>query len=823
MEIDPHVAELLLRWQELRQQGHNVTATELCADCPELAGELQRRLETVDYWEQFLGSRDEEEAASATPASFGKYRVERILGAGGQASTLLAVDPDLRCHVVLKLYHRARTEAEQEQVLREGQALERVRSPYVARCRGVERQGGVPALVLEYIPGRDLKKQQQAWPLGIGQALELTGQLAGGLAAVHACGLLHRDLKPDNVLVGEDGRPRLVDFGLAAPVASADLARISGTLPYMAPEQARGQAERIDPRTDVYGLGAVLYELLTGRPPYQGASREELWRAACAGDVVPPRQVNRRVPRAVNGLCLRCLAKDPAERFASAEELAEAVRRWQKWGRRLSMAVRLAPVALVALLALPLALALALWWPGRGAKDHLQVAFKDGGDHRDGKPVVVEPTPVKKDHRVRDVSLSGGRLRSGAQEAVHAPPDAVFAVERDMILPPGVVCTFEVKEGNEFMQGRAVRLGIQVFPQEKRSEPLPVALEAVEVNGDSISLRDVRTSRGADGIKVERLPVTVRARENTLRIRLKNEGKAPLPITAAVSWSDDPKAVTLHVLAVGVSVYKDPELRLNSADKDAVDLARALQMFGKDLFSKVVIHGLGGAEAALTNAEATRENVINALHALKGQVQEHDLLVVLFSGHGARAEDGNYYFLPHDYNPKRALEATAVGWDVIKEPLEGMPCRVVVILDTSHSGAGMRAGPDLRPELDAAVQKALSQFAGARRGIILLAACLGDQKTPDDFWGHGVLSLALLEGVQEKLLAPRDAGTPPLPRERHPNNPVITLEDLQEYASARVRNLVRLKSLQGDEAVILRPLGDITPQQIPLALFSPGR
>jgi hypothetical protein len=187
--------------------------------------------------------------------------------------------------------------------------------------------------VVEYVPGRDLAKQQRARPLSVDQALELTGQLAEGLAAVHACGLLHRDLKPANVLLGDDGRPRLVDFGLAVPLASKDLAQVSGTLPYMAPEQARGEAERIDARTDLFGLGAVLYELLTGRPPHQGGTREELRRAACAGDVVPPRQLNRRVPRAVNDLCMRCLAKDPAQRFASAADLATTVRRLQRWRR----------------------------------------------------------------------------------------------------------------------------------------------------------------------------------------------------------------------------------------------------------------------------------------------------------------------------------------------------------------------------------------------------------------------------------------------------------------------------------------------------------
>jgi serine/threonine protein kinase len=379
MDTDPQVTELLLRWQELRQQGQVVTAAELCAGCPELAGELERCLETVDHWEQFLDTGDEEGTPSPVPESFGKYRVVQPLGVGGQASTLKAWDPDLHCHVVLKLYHNARTAAEQDEVLKEGRALARVRSPYVARCYGIERQGGVPALVVEYVPGRNLRQEQQARPLGLGRALELTGQLAEGLAAVHACGRLHRDLKPDNVLLGDDGRPRLVDFGLAAELASAELASISGTLPYMAPEQARGEAERIDARTDVYGLGAVLYELLTGRPPHQGASWEEQWRAACAGDVVPPRQLNRRVPRAVNDLCLRCLAKDPTQRFSSASELAGAVRRLRRW-----RSWRL-PLAAAALLLVP-ALALAVFVPR---------SFRDGRPAGDGTgPTVPSTQPV---------------------------------------------------------------------------------------------------------------------------------------------------------------------------------------------------------------------------------------------------------------------------------------------------------------------------------------------------------------------------------------------------------------------------------------------
>jgi hypothetical protein len=336
MATDERLDELRLHWQELQQQGRSVSVAELCAGCPELVKGLQRKIETVQYWETFLGAETVPDPPRSTPQSWGKFAVVRQLGEGGQASTLLVLDPDLRRHVVLKLFHHACTPQQQEIVLREGQALARVRSPYVAQCYSAERQDGVPYLVVEYIPGQDLDRNTRTRPISPYRALELIRQLADGLAAVHACGLLHRDLKPANVLMGEDGRPRLVDFGLAVPFASEELARASGTLAYMAPEQARGEVERIDARTDLYGLGAILYALLTGRPPHQADSRAALLRAAGEGIVEPPRKLNPHVPRPVNDLCMRCLARDPAQRFASATELSAAItrlqkRRWWPW------------------------------------------------------------------------------------------------------------------------------------------------------------------------------------------------------------------------------------------------------------------------------------------------------------------------------------------------------------------------------------------------------------------------------------------------------------------------------------------------------------
>jgi hypothetical protein len=260
----------------------------------------------------------------------GKYRIVAVLGSGGQAVTFKAWDPDLQRHVVLKLYHAAQSSTQQVAVMKEGQALARVRSPYVPRCLDVAHFEGVPYLVLEYVPGRTLAELHKARPLSLPQVLELLARAAEGLAAVHACGLLHRDLKPANLLVGDDGLPRLIDFGLAKPLGDTALLVVSGTLAYMPPEQARGELERIDPRTDLFGLGAVFYALLTGSPPYRADTDAELWRQAQAGQVIPVRERNPKVPAAVAAVCMRCLAPDPGQRFASAVELARALRRLQR-------------------------------------------------------------------------------------------------------------------------------------------------------------------------------------------------------------------------------------------------------------------------------------------------------------------------------------------------------------------------------------------------------------------------------------------------------------------------------------------------------------
>jgi hypothetical protein len=318
---------------------------------------------------------------AGTPERVGKYLVVRPLGRGGQATALLAFDPDLQRHVVLKRYHVG-DGSRAERALGEGRALARVDSPYVARCLGAERRGGEVLLVVEHVAGRDLGRAHRERPLDFAEAAAVVAQAAEGLAAVHACGLLHRDLKPANILLGDDGRPRLVDFGLATHLGGDRLGECSGTPSYMAPEQARGEPERIDFRTDVFGLGAVLYELLAGRPLYREATTAEALDRASAGDFPPPSRLNPSVPAPLEAVCLKALAKAPAHRYASATEFAAALRQATTPAPRPRPAwVRRGLAAAIAL-GLLLLLTAAVWlWPGgEGTVGPVPTAGTSAGD-----------------------------------------------------------------------------------------------------------------------------------------------------------------------------------------------------------------------------------------------------------------------------------------------------------------------------------------------------------------------------------------------------------------------------------------------------------
>jgi len=318
---------LVLELELVRRDGRFADLDAYLARFPERANTVREVFagDTVAVPDrEVTGSVTSNELASSPEG----YELIRKLGGGGQAATYLARDRALQRLVVLKRYHGVACSSRREAVLNEGRALARVRSPFVAPCYGVETRGDEIDLVGEYVPGRSLTELTADERADTGRCVRLIEQVAGGLAEVHACGLLHRDIKPKNIILGDDGVPRLVDFGLAVPVASEGLHAVAGSPPYMAPEQARGQGERVDARTDVYGLGAVLYYLLTGQPPHEGKTLIEALEQARDAPIIPPRRLNPRVPRTLEQVCLKALAADPQSRFQSADAMRRALGRY---------------------------------------------------------------------------------------------------------------------------------------------------------------------------------------------------------------------------------------------------------------------------------------------------------------------------------------------------------------------------------------------------------------------------------------------------------------------------------------------------------------
>jgi serine/threonine-protein kinase len=262
------------------------------------------------------------------------YEILGVLGQGGMGLVFQAEDLSLKRRVALKVMRPETGEkvGARERFLREARAAAAVRHEHVVTIHHVGETDGVPFLVMEYVPGPTLAALlEQDQRLEPRRAAELVEQVADGLAAAHAAGLVHRDVKPSNILLDPvTGRAKLTDFGLArGGAAAAGLTQegvLAGTPAYMSPEQARGQAG-LDGRTDLYSLGATLYEALTGELPFRGTPAM-LLQQIVQEEPRPPRRLNDAIPRDLETVCLKAMAKEPGRRYATAAELADDLRRF---------------------------------------------------------------------------------------------------------------------------------------------------------------------------------------------------------------------------------------------------------------------------------------------------------------------------------------------------------------------------------------------------------------------------------------------------------------------------------------------------------------
>jgi hypothetical protein len=214
----------------------------------------------------------------------------------------------------------------------EALATARVDHDGIVRVHDAGLQGGQPCIVMEYVPGGNLKDKLDGTPWPGREAAAFVERLARIIQAAHDRHIVHRDLKPGNILLTLENQPKITDFGLAkllddGPALSAT-GLILGTPSYMAPEQASGKNKEIGPAADIYALGAILYELLTGRPPFRGATTTDTLLQVVEGFPVPPRDLNPQIDRDLETVCLKCLEKVPARRYARAADLAEDLDRY---------------------------------------------------------------------------------------------------------------------------------------------------------------------------------------------------------------------------------------------------------------------------------------------------------------------------------------------------------------------------------------------------------------------------------------------------------------------------------------------------------------
>jgi serine/threonine protein kinase len=277
-------------------------------------------------------------SASAPPApgwpTVPGYEIVEELGRGGMGVVYKAKQLAARRWVALKMIrdgvlagpeHRVRFRIEAE-------AAARFQHPNLARIYEVGEHGGLPYFSMEYAEGGGLDKKLAGQPLPAPLAAELARTLAEAAHYAHEKKVVHRDLKPANVVLTGDGRPLITDFGLAKRLDSDTAVTVSeavmGTAGYMAPEQAAGQARLAGPAADIYALGAILYELLTGRPPFRGTTWEETVGQVLRDEPVPPTRLRPEVSPELEAVCLKCLEKDPAQRYGSARELADDLARF---------------------------------------------------------------------------------------------------------------------------------------------------------------------------------------------------------------------------------------------------------------------------------------------------------------------------------------------------------------------------------------------------------------------------------------------------------------------------------------------------------------
>jgi serine/threonine protein kinase len=415
---DPRLEELLLRWEELYEQGQSVNPLELCSTCPELAVELSHRIAllrqigpvladaTISPVEERRPSRTREGGSrreSATARAL--YHDLRYHASGALGEVFLARNVELNREVALKFLQPSRTcdPVSLRRFLQEAEVTGRLEHPGVVPIYALgSDSSGAPCYAMRFIRGETLQnaidsfhsaegagRDRSERSLALRELLTQFVSVCTTVAYAHSRGILHRDLKPRNVMLGRYDETLVVDWGLAKPFAPGEVSSgsdeeallpssdsggsgadtptvgVVGTLAYMSPEQAEARWELVGPASDIFSLGAILYAILTGRAPYQAGPDGEILEKVKWCEFPKPREVKPEAPRALEAICLEAMAARRNERYATALELAADVKRWladepvrawreplalraRRWARRHRLAVATVAATLLA-------------------------------------------------------------------------------------------------------------------------------------------------------------------------------------------------------------------------------------------------------------------------------------------------------------------------------------------------------------------------------------------------------------------------------------------------------------------------------------------
>lgn len=345
-EVDPR--QLLLQLTSLesrlrRERGESTTLAEYVGRFPDYREVLEQN------W-QLIHDSDDQTVASTIAVEFdsrasspgrrlamlcpdlkaGRYELQTLLGRGGFGEAWLAFDPVLKRKVAVKRVRPDRQTAPSiaARFLEEGRKLALLEHVGILRVYDVGFQDGVCFIVSQLIEGETLHQRMNREPYGPSDAAGLVAAVADAVHVAHLQNVIHRDIKPANILLDQKGRPVLADFGLAATEVELldEPAGTVGTYAYMSPEQIAGHSNRVDPRADIYSLGAVLYHLLTGRPPFVATDPQQYRELVLNGTVRPPRTINDAIPPSLEAICLRCLNRDVAARYSTGHDLAVDLR-----------------------------------------------------------------------------------------------------------------------------------------------------------------------------------------------------------------------------------------------------------------------------------------------------------------------------------------------------------------------------------------------------------------------------------------------------------------------------------------------------------------